>query len=113
MPFASDAELFATLRKDLYTAVVGDVLDQMGHRLHFLPPAIRPLRADMIVAGRAAPAVVGDAPGTRQDRFRKLLEALDSLRGNDVYLTNGRQTPYPPSGALMSTRPQPPHARGC
>ena len=25
MPFASDAELFATLRKDLYTAVVGDV----------------------------------------------------------------------------------------
>src|SRR5713101_6329249 len=76
MPFASDAELFATLRKDLYTAVVGDVLDQMGRRAHFLPPAVRPLRADMIVAGRAAPAIVGDAPGTRQDRFGKLLEAL-------------------------------------
>ena len=106
MPFASDTELFATLRKDLYTAVVGDVLDQMGHRVHFLPPAIRPLRADMIVAGRAAPAIVGDAPGTPQDRFGKLLEALDSLRENDVYVTNGGQTPYSLWGELMSTRAQ-------
>ena len=40
----SDAELFATIRSNLYTAVVGDVLDHMGHRLHFLPPAIRALR---------------------------------------------------------------------
>src|SRR5260370_554557 len=104
MPFASDAELFATLRKNLYTAVVGDVLDQMGHRVHFLPPAIRSLRADMIVAGRAAPAIVGDAPGTLQDRFGKLLEALDSLRENDVYITNGGQTPYSLWGELMSTR---------
>src|SRR6266540_1745068 len=29
MPFASDTELFATIRKNLYTAVVGDVLDGM------------------------------------------------------------------------------------
>jgi len=113
MPFASDAELFATLRKDLYTAVVGDVLNQMGHRLHFLPPAIRPLRADMVVAGRAAPAVGGDAPGTRQARFGKLLEALDSLRENDVYITNGGQTPYSLWGELMSTRAQRLKAVGC
>ena len=113
MPFASDAELFTTLRKDLYTAVVGDVLDQMGHRAHFLPPAIRPLRADMIVAGRAAPAIVGDAPGTPEDRFGKLLEALDSLRENDVYITNGGQTPYSLWGELMSTRAQRLKAAGC
>ena len=67
----------------------------------------------MIVAGRAAPAVVGDAPGTRQDRFGKLLEALDSLRENDVYITNGGQTPYSLWGELMSTRAQRLKAVGC
>jgi len=102
----SDAELFATIRSNLYTAVVGDVLDHMGHRLHFLPPAIRPLRSDMVVVGRAAPAIVADAPGTTEDRFGKLLEALDSLREHDVYITNGGQTPYSLWGELMSTRAQ-------
>jgi 4-hydroxy-4-methyl-2-oxoglutarate aldolase len=104
MPFASDAELFATIRKQLYTAVLGDVLDRMGHRVHFLPPAIRPLRAGMVVAGRAAPVIVGDAPGTADDPFGKLLQALDALRENDVYITNGGQTDYSLWGELMSTR---------
>ena len=102
----SDAELFATIRKDLYTAVVGDVLDHMGHRLHFLPPAIRPLRSDMVVVGRAAPVIVGDAPGTADDRFGKLLDALDALREHDVSITNGGQTPYSLWGELMATRAQ-------
>jgi 4-hydroxy-4-methyl-2-oxoglutarate aldolase len=102
----SDAELFATIRKDLYTAVVGDVLDHMGHRLHFLPPAIRPLRSDMVVVGRAAPVIVGDAPGTAEDRFGKLLDALDSLREHDVSITNGGQTAYSLWGELMATRAQ-------
>ena len=51
MPFASDAALFAAVRERLYTAVVGDVLDRMGCLIHFLPPTIRPLRSDMVVAG--------------------------------------------------------------
>jgi 4-hydroxy-4-methyl-2-oxoglutarate aldolase len=106
MPFASDAGLFAEIRGRLYTAVVGDVLDQMGQLVHFLPPAIRPLNPGMIVAGRAAPVKVGDAPGTPEDRFGKLLEALDSLREHDVYITNGGRTPYALWGELMSTRAQ-------
>lgn len=106
MAFTSDAELFTTIRKNLYTAVVGDVLDRMGHRVHFLPPAIRPLRPDMVVAGRAAPVIIGDAPGTPEDPFGKLLEALDSLREHDVYITNGGQTPYSLWGELLATRAQ-------
>ena len=102
----SDAELFAAIRSNLYTAVVGDVLDHMGHRVHFLPPAIRPLRPSMVVVGRAAPAIVADAPGTPEDRFGKLLEALDSLREHDVYITNGGRTPYSLWGELLSTRAQ-------
>jgi 4-hydroxy-4-methyl-2-oxoglutarate aldolase len=104
MTWANDTELFATIRKNLYTAVVGDVLDQMGHRVHFLPPAIRPLRSDLVVAGRAAPAIVGDAPGTLEAKFGKLLEALESLRENDVYITDGGQSAYSLWGELMATR---------
>jgi 4-hydroxy-4-methyl-2-oxoglutarate aldolase len=102
----SDAELFATIRKDLYTAVVGDVLDHMGHLVHFLPPAIRPLRSDMVVVGRAAPVIVGDMPGTPDDRFGKLLDALDALREHDVSITNGGQTAYSLWGELMALRAQ-------
>lgn len=104
MPFATDAELFAAVRENLYTAVVGDVLDQMGHRFQFLPPQIRPLRPDMVVIGRAAPVIVRDEPGTASDRFGKLLEALDALRENQVYITNGGETPYALWGELLSTR---------
>ncbi len=102
----SDAELFATIRKDLYTAVVGDVLDHMGHLVHFLPPAIRPLRSDMVLVGRAAPVIIGDMPGTPDDRFGKLLDALDALREHDVSITNGGQTAYSLWGELMATRAQ-------
>jgi regulator of RNase E activity RraA len=49
---------------------------------------------------------VGDAPGTIEDRFGKLLEALDALGEDDVYITNGGQTPYSLWGELMSTRAQ-------
>src|SRR3989442_14170273 len=104
MPFSTSAELFAAIREHLYTAVVGDVLDRMGHRTHFLPPRIRPLRPDMVVAGRAFPAIVRDGAGTDADRFGKLLQALDSLREDDVYVTAGGQTPYALWGGVLSTR---------
>ena len=96
--------MLEALRTKLYTAVVGDVLDQMGCLRHFLPPQIRPLRPDMVVAGRAMPVVVRDEAGSGGDLFGKLIEALDSLRADDVYLTDGGQTSYALWGELMSTR---------
>ena len=38
-----DADLFAQARRELFTAVVGDVMDKLGLRHQFLPPAIQPL----------------------------------------------------------------------
>src|SRR5829696_5031073 len=43
MHWGSDEELFDTIRRDLFTAVVGDVMDTMGLLRQFLPPQIRPL----------------------------------------------------------------------
>ncbi len=95
--------MLKALRTKLYTAVVGDVLDHMGCRQHFLPPEIRPLRPDMVVAGRAMPVLVRDDAGSA-DPFGKLLEALDALREDEVYITAGGSTPYSLWGELMSTR---------
>lgn len=101
---ATDSALLASIRNELYTAVIGDVMDHMGHRVHFLPPQIHALRPEMVVVGRAAPVIIRDEPGSASDRFGKLLEALDSLRENDVYVTNGGETQYSLWGELMSTR---------
>jgi hypothetical protein len=52
-----DRELFALARRELFTAVVGDAMDQLGLLSQFLPPYLRPLRDDMVVIGRAMPVL--------------------------------------------------------
>ena len=104
MPPPADIELFSSVRERLYTAVVGDILDQMGRLVHFLPAQIHPITPQMVVVGRARPVIIEDGPGTARDPFGKLLEALDSLREGDVYITDGGSTPYALWGELLSTR---------
>ena len=57
----SDNDLFALVKRELFTAVVGDVMDKLGLQHQFLPPRIRPLHADMVVIGRAMPVLEADA----------------------------------------------------
>ena len=53
----NDNELFELMRNELYTAVVGDIMDTMGYKNQFLPPQIQPLKDDMLIAGRAMPVL--------------------------------------------------------
>ena len=48
------------IKKNLYTAVVGDIMDQLGYQNQFLNPKIKPLREDMTVVGRAMPVLETD-----------------------------------------------------
>ena len=103
---------FANLRDKLFTAVVGDVLDRMGRRRQFLPQAIGPLRPDMKLVGRAMPVLEADifddsggSPGSVGSKpFGLMLEALDDLRANEVYVATGGSLRYAFWGELMSTR---------
>ncbi|MDR0627083.1 MAG: mannonate dehydratase, partial [Bifidobacteriaceae bacterium] len=61
----------------LYTPVVGDILDELGFRRQFLPPAIRGLTPQTKVAGRAMPVLVADVTGPQHRPFGRLTEALD------------------------------------
>ena len=107
-----DNALFSSLRDKLFTAVVGDVLDKMGWRRQFLPQAIGPLSADMRLVGRALPVLEADvfdeAPGSSTaplvKPFGLMLEALDDLRPNEVYVATGGSFRYALWGELMSTR---------
>jgi regulator of RNase E activity RraA len=105
--WGSDEELFDTLRRDLFTAVVGDVMDTMGLLRQFLPPQIKPLRNDMVVTGRAMTVLEADVPsGTDfvSEPFGLMFRALDDLKAGEVYVCAGGSPRYALWGELMSTR---------
>ena len=82
-------ELLALMKKELYTPVVGDILDQMGLYHQFLPQAIRPLREDMKLAGYAMTALMIDVYGEQKKPFGYLIEALDDLQQGEIYIASG------------------------
>lgn len=81
--------LLETIKNELYTPVVGDILDQMGFYHQFLPQAVRPLREDMKLAGFAMPVLMIDVYGEQKKPFGLLTEALDDLQENEIYLASG------------------------
>lgn len=84
-----DEALFQIINEKLYTPVVGDILDQLGHYHQFLPQQIQPMQTHMKLAGRAMPALMIDVYGPQQQPFGKLTEALDQLEAGEVYLCSG------------------------
>ncbi len=111
LTWKNDDELFALMKKDLYSAVIGDILDQMGHYHQFLPMAVQPIREDMVVCGRAMTVkeedlpVIGE-PIPTEPTFGYMLDALDDLKKNEVYLCSGSSPDYAVVGELMCTRMQ-------
>lgn len=87
--WSTDEELFALARRELYTPVVGDVLDGLGLYHQFLPQPIQPLDQSMMVVGRAMPVLMIDVHGPQRQPFGKLTEALDQLSPGEVYLAAG------------------------
>ena len=85
----TDAELFALVLSDLYTPVVGDILDALGRYHQFLPAPVQPLREWMTLVGRAMPVLMIDVHGPQKKPFGLLTEALDDLRPGEVYLAGG------------------------
>lgn len=109
----NDKELFNIARKELFTALVGDVLDKLGYLHQFIAPHIKPVRNDMVVIGRAMPVLEADVfsevtAGSQVPLMKKpfglMFEALDSLQPDEVYICSGSSPRYALWGGLMSTR---------
>jgi regulator of RNase E activity RraA len=105
-----DQRMFQLIRTELFTAVVGDVLDAAVYTRQFLPPQIRALDPTMVVVGRAMPVLEADCHGetiaaTGERRaFGLMFEALDALQANEAYICTGSSPTYALWGELMSTR---------
>lgn len=108
-----DKALITLIKAELYTAVIGDIMDKMGYTHQFLSPRIRPLRDDMLVVGRAMTVLEADVcentvPGRNnpllQRPFGLMLEALDDLKEDEVYICSGSSPRYALWGELMSAR---------
>jgi 4-hydroxy-4-methyl-2-oxoglutarate aldolase len=109
----TDDELFALMRKQLFPAVIGDILDTMGFLRQFLTPTIKPVHSDMVVIGRAMPVLetncfsASDPQGRSplaQRPFGLLFEALDDLKAGEVYVATGCAPQFALWGGLMTTR---------
>jgi 4-hydroxy-4-methyl-2-oxoglutarate aldolase len=108
-----DAELFAAVRRELFVAAVGDVLDRMGLQRQFVGPEVRPIEPGMVILGRAMPVLEADFVGEGgagglgplgKKPFGLLFEALDDLRPGEVYICAGASPRYALWGGLMTTR---------
>lgn len=108
-----DEELFELARRELFSAVIGDVMDKAGLQRQFLPPRIQPLNTEMVVVGRAMPVLEADVFEERSEGgttellkqpFGLMLAALDDLHRDEVYICTGASPSYALWGELMSTR---------
>jgi regulator of RNase E activity RraA len=82
-------ELNRLFTTELYTPVVGDILDVMGFRHQFLPQPIQQTRSDFKIVGYAMPTLMVDVYGEQKKPFGLLTEALDQLKEGEVYLASG------------------------
>ena len=112
-PWSNDEELFELARSELFTAVVGDVMDKLGLQRQFLPPTIRPLAPDMVAIGRAMTVLEADCFEAESESsgnpvmskpFGLMLDALDDLKPFEIYLCTGASPRYALWGELMSVR---------
>ncbi len=108
-----DKDLFRIAKNELFTALVGDVLDKMGYTHQFLPAHLKPLDVSMIVIGRAMPVLEADvfeevSKQSHNELLKKpfglMFEALDDLKEDEVYICSGSSPRYALWGGLMSTR---------
>ena len=78
MLYSNDKELFSLMKTQLYTSVVGDILDKMGRTHQFLPPQVRPLKDDMVIAGRCMPVLEADVTGLPQEDITDCLSTTSA-----------------------------------
>jgi 4-hydroxy-4-methyl-2-oxoglutarate aldolase len=116
MPKRSDTEFLSDIRKRLYTAVLSDVLDELGYRHQAMPPSIRPLDDALVLAGFARTGVYREVYRVVPDQNPYELEIalIDDLAADDVAVFGcGGSTHIAPWGELLSTASRARRAAGC
>jgi regulator of RNase E activity RraA len=98
----TDSSVDLVIREKLYTAVLGDILDQMGYVTQFLPAEVRAIATGMKVVGRAMPVQLAASTKVRGQGFANLTSALDQLQEGEVYVASGGNIQCAAWGELMT-----------
>jgi regulator of RNase E activity RraA len=108
----TDNAIELALREKLYTAVIGDILDQLGYVTQFLPADVRGITTDMKVVGRAMPVQLAASTKVRGQGLSTLMAALDALQEGEVYIASGGNVQCAAWGELMTAAARRRGARG-
>jgi len=101
--WTNDDELFLLMTEELYTPVIGDVLDVLGAVHQFLPPDCKPTAPDLsVIAGRAMPILYADAAGPQSPPFGLLTQALDQLAPGEVAVVTGATGKFALWGEILT-----------
>jgi regulator of RNase E activity RraA len=97
----------------MFSAVLADVLDALGHRTSALPIDIRPLKPDWKIFGRAATLSAVAVQAEPEKPYAVELACIDSLKAGDVLIatTSGARSSAL-WGELLSTSARAHGARG-
>lgn len=113
MLWKNDKELFTLAKEELFTALVGDILDTKKRYHQFLCQEIKPLDSKHKLIGRAMPVleadvyidkVVGSHTSLMEKPFGLMFHALDDLKEDEVYIATGASFNYAMWGGLMTAR---------
>lgn len=95
---------YAPFRDQLYSSVLADVLDALGHRTNALPPNVRPLNPNWRIFGRAVTLTVVPVAAEPAHPYAVEMECIDSLVPGDVLVgTTCGDTSSALWGELLST----------
>lgn len=102
-------ELTSRLRV-LYSAVLSDVLDDLGIRDRAMRPYLQPLTATRRMVGRAATLKVVSVDDVPAQPYKVQFAAIDALQPGQILLVEAPDVPSAFWGELITTRAL---ARGC
>jgi len=109
----ADLDLFAHIESTLYTAVISDALDDLGHRQQAMAKHLRPVGSDVKFAGWARTIACMDTYHVGDDPYGTEIAAIDSiLPGEVVVVSTGGSRRNAPWGELLSTAAVARGARG-
>jgi len=109
-------DFFATIARQLYTAVLSDVLDALGYRAQALPPSIRPLDDTRNMVGLARTGLYREIFEVRagENPYELEIALVDDLKPDDVAVFGcGGSSRIAPWGELLSTAAKARGAAGC
>ena len=102
METVNERDWLSQIRSELYTAVLSDVLDAQGFRHQALGVGFAPMTSAKRMVGRAFPVLVGESFTMPERPYERLIESLDAVHENDVFITNALSSRAAFWGELLS-----------